>query len=57
MNQQEFDADLIDPEAWQFGQDFRDNPMRRLFDNPKQKNHKQHLPHNADITNPKEEKK
>ena len=55
MNQHEFDADLTDPDAWQRNEEFRDNPLRKLFENPKHSSHKQHLPHNADITDPKEE--
>lgn len=55
MNQHEFDADLTDPDAWQQGEDFRDNPLRKLFDNPQHASQRQHLKHNADITDPKEE--
>lgn len=55
MNQHEFDRDLTDPEAWQRGEDFRDNPLRKLFDNPQHASHRQRLAHNADITDPKEE--
>ena len=56
MNQIDFDADLTDPDAWQQSEDFRDNPVRKLFENPQHASHRQSLAHNADITDPKEEK-
>ena len=53
MNQQQFDADLRDPDAWQDPEAWRNNPVRRLFDNPVYSSHRQHLKHNADITDPR----
>jgi hypothetical protein len=52
MNQQQFDRDLCDPDAWRESEEWKNNPLRRLFDNPIHSSHRQFLPHNADITDP-----
>jgi hypothetical protein len=52
MNQQQFDRDLQEPDAWQESQEWRANPLRSLFDSPVHASHRQHLKHNADITDP-----
>ena len=36
MNQQQFDEDLKNPDAWMDGEGWTNNPIRDLFDNPRQ---------------------
>ena len=36
MNQRQFDEDLTNPDAWAEGEGWRNNPIRGLFDNPRQ---------------------
>ena len=37
MNQQQFDNDLLHPNEWEGGVGLVNNPLRKLFDNPRQK--------------------
>ena len=43
MNQLQFDADLNDSDAWSEGFGWVNNPVRQLFENPKQESERSWL--------------